>query len=326
VRRDMTSGAVDGTRSLPAGPSPRVSIGLPVRNGERYLEAALDSLLAQTFTDFELVISDNASTDATPSICRAYAARDARIRYSRLETDIGGFPNHNRVVELSVGEYFTWGAHDDLRAPDHLAQCVAVLDQDPGVVLCFSPVQQIDEHGEPLPGRPFLANVVSHDPSERWRELMFGGWVYDPIYGLIRREVLRRTGLLKPYADSDRVLLGELALYGRFHRLEGALFFRRIHAGQSTRAFPSRRARVAWFAPDRAGDIAFPVIRQSMEWFRIITTVPVPWRVRLRGAQAAIRWALDYRHVMRDELRFAARSIAKKALRRSPPPHQHAAP
>jgi len=326
VPRDTTSGAVDGTRSLPAGPSPRVSIGLPVRNGERYLEAALDSLLAQTFTDFELVISDNASTDATPSICRAYAARDARIRYSRLEKDIGGFPNHNRVVELSVGEYFTWGSHDDLRAPDHLAQCVAVLDRDPGVVLCFSRVQEIDERVNPRPGRrEFLANVASSDPNERWWDLVNGDWVYDPIYGVIRRDVLRRTGLLRPYWDSDRVLLAELALHGRFQRLEEALFFRRVHAGQSCRVFPSRRALVAWYAPHRIGDIAFPLLTECRDWFLVIARASIPWRVRLRCTGAAIRWALNHRHEMRYEFTFAARSIAQKALRRSPPSHQSTA-
>jgi glycosyltransferase involved in cell wall biosynthesis len=329
VPPETLSGSAECTRSRPAGRAPRVSIGLPVHNGARYLEAALDSLLAQTFTDFELIISDNASTDETPAICRAYAARDGRIRYSRLNRNTGGLANHNRVVELAVGEYFTWGSHDDLRAPEHLARCVEELDRDPEVVLCFSRVREIDELGAVLPDpreREFLANVDSHDPSTRWREMVSGHWVYDPIYGAIRRDVLGRTDLLRLYADSDRVLLGELALYGRFRRIEEALFFRRIHSGQSTRVFPSRRARVAWYAPDRVGQIAFPLLRQCREWCRVLGRVPLPWPVRLRCVRAVAAWALYWRHVMFGELTFATRVIAQRAVRRWPRLRQQAAP
>ena len=74
---------------------PRVSIGLPVYNGEVYLSGALDTLLGQTFTDLELIISDNASTDRTPEICRSYAARDHRVRYIRHEVNRGVPWNHN---------------------------------------------------------------------------------------------------------------------------------------------------------------------------------------------------------------------------------------
>src|SRR5919112_5909956 len=102
---------------------PRVTIGLPVYNGERFLEQALDGLLAQTFTDFELIISDNASTDRTPEICQAYAARDSRIRYVRQPENIGAGPNHNILVPMARGEYFKWASHDDLYDPDLVAKC-----------------------------------------------------------------------------------------------------------------------------------------------------------------------------------------------------------
>src|SRR5512139_3267591 len=117
---------------------PRVSIGVPVYNGENFLKDALDSLLAQTFKDFEIVIADNVSTDQTEEICRSYAAKDARIRYYRNETNIGAGPNHNRVFELSRGEYFKWVCHDDMCAPEFLERCIEVLDRDPSVVLCHA--------------------------------------------------------------------------------------------------------------------------------------------------------------------------------------------
>ena len=114
---------------------PRVTIGLPVYNGQNYLVETLESLLAQTYTDFELVISDNASTDRTEAICRQYAAGDARIRYYRNDENIGASANYNRAFELGRGEYFKWAAHDDLLAPTYLERCVEVLDANPDVVL-----------------------------------------------------------------------------------------------------------------------------------------------------------------------------------------------
>ena len=313
------SGVLNRRQRLAATASPRVSIGLPVWNGERYLEAALDSLLAQSFGDFELIVSDNASTDETPAICRAYAARDGRIRYSRLDRNIGGSPNHNRVLRLAVGEYFTWASHDDLRAPEHLARCVTLLDREPGVVLCFSRVAEIDEFGAPLPTpscRELLAEVGAHDPWTRWRDLVRAGWVYDPIYGVIRRDVLRRTGLLGPYAGSDRVTLGELALYGRFHCVDEPLFFRRIHPAQSSRLFPSSRARVAWNFPERVEPIVLPVLRLSLEWSLALIRAPLPWSLRARCARVVARWSLGHRRVVVDELDTAARAVAKRAFRR----------
>ena len=107
-----------------SGQSPRVSIGMPVRNGQKYIREAIDSIRAQTFSDWELVICDNASTDNTESIVREYAQRDARIRYHKNERDIGPAGNHNVCFKLARGEYFRWHAHDDLIGADYLARCV----------------------------------------------------------------------------------------------------------------------------------------------------------------------------------------------------------
>src|SRR3954470_23138397 len=108
--------------------TPRVTIGLPVYNGARYLAEAIESVLAQTFTDFELVISDNASTDATAAIALQYAARDPRVRYSRNRENIGSARNFGRAFELATGEFFKWMASDDLISPEFLENCVAALD------------------------------------------------------------------------------------------------------------------------------------------------------------------------------------------------------
>ena len=116
---------------------PRVTIGIAVYNGAKYLDQAIQSVLAQTFTDFELIISDNASTDSTEDVCREYAARDPRVRYTRSARDLGPAENYNRCFRAARGEYFKWHAHDDVCLPTFLERCVATLDAAPGAVLCM---------------------------------------------------------------------------------------------------------------------------------------------------------------------------------------------
>src|SRR6478752_3957116 len=129
--------------------SPLISIGAPVYNGERYLAETLDSLLAQTVEDFELIISDNASTDRTPQICEAYAARDRRVRYVRNAANIGAYGNCNKVIGLSAGRYFKLAMADDVCHPQLLARCLEVMANDPGVVATYAKAQFIDQDGRP---------------------------------------------------------------------------------------------------------------------------------------------------------------------------------
>jgi glycosyltransferase involved in cell wall biosynthesis len=126
---------------------PRVSIGLPVYNGERYLRESIDSILAQTFQNFELVICDNASTDATARICEEYTERDPRVRYFRNARNIGGINNANLTFERSRGELFRWAAHDDVCAPTLLERCVQVLDERADAVGVYPGTINIDEDG-----------------------------------------------------------------------------------------------------------------------------------------------------------------------------------
>ena len=132
---------------LASGQRPRISVGLPVYNGQNFLAAAIESVLAQTYRDFLLVISDNASTDATQRICEEFASRDPRVDYHRAQTNRGIVWNFNEVFRLSRTEYFMWFAHDDALAPQYLERCLEVLDRDPSVVSCFSSCRDIDGTG-----------------------------------------------------------------------------------------------------------------------------------------------------------------------------------
>jgi hypothetical protein len=189
----------------PGSNAPRVSIGLPVYDGERYLRAALDGLLSQTVADFELIIADNASTDDTEAICREYGGGDPRIRYLRTPTNVGSLRNFNLTFGDARGAYFKWAAHDDLLKPEFLARCLEPLERDPTVVLSHSYTRIIDEHGTAIGD---YANDLGHAsdarPSRRFRDVLAEDrWCFE-FYGAVRASALRSTRLLGGHVGADR--------------------------------------------------------------------------------------------------------------------------
>ncbi|MBX3013811.1 MAG: glycosyltransferase [Caldilineaceae bacterium] len=250
---------------------PKVSIGLPVYNGEEFLAKAIESILGQTFTDFELIISDNASTDKTAMICQTYAAQDARIRYYRNATNIGGAKNGNRTFLLSEGQYYRRAAHDDICAPTLLEKCVAVLDQNPEIVLCYTQTINIDQQGQEL-DLVTLSRATSDQVTKRFRDLAFRNDFCEPSYGVMRSDILRQTRPEQDFTGSDRVLLCELAFHGKFHEVAEPLFYKRHHAKN---IYLDWRARMAWFNPELKGKITFPNWLQFLNYLQIIHQGPL---------------------------------------------------
>lgn len=232
---------------------PKVSVGMPVYNGERYLEEALESIMGQSLSDLELVIVDNASTDRTEQICRAYAGKDERIRYFRSRQNYGVVYNFNTAFRLSAGHYFKWAASDDVCGRDYLQHAVQILDQDPSVVLAWAKTVGIDERGErvPLPDEVSDLNsansVFSPDPAVRFRRLMRNIWWVDgPFYGVIRASTLAGTRWLHPnHMSGDQILLAELSLKGRFYEIPHEMFFNRVHGAKTSRLHRTLRDRAA---------------------------------------------------------------------------------
>ncbi|HVW41036.1 MAG TPA: glycosyltransferase [Amycolatopsis sp.] len=210
---------------------PRLTIGLPVYNGENYLAESIDALLAQSYTDFELVISDNASTDGTEKICRDYADSDGRIRYLKQPRNIGAAPNHNFLIDQARGELFKWAAHDDLFAPDLVERCVATLDANPDAVLAHSYMAIIDPDGKTIEEYDYRLATDSPSAPERFHSLLVteGG---DDFYGVIRTDALRRMTPHDSYHNAGRKFIAELSLYGRFLQVPEVMFFRREHPGR----------------------------------------------------------------------------------------------
>lgn len=244
---------------------PRLSIGLPVYNGEQYLSEALDALLGQSYEDFELIISDNASTDGTADICRRYVAQDPRVRYVRQPCNIGAAPNHNFVFRDARGELFKWASHDDLYGRDLLRRCVEALDEHPQVVLAHAWTATIDGAGTLT--EPYDYQLVTNSPRapERFRSMLFapGG---DDFYGVIRADVLRRVAPHGSYHHADRTFVAEIGLHGPFHQVPELLYFRRDHPDRAERANPTKRARCVNLDPRRANRLRHPTVRLLAEY------------------------------------------------------------
>jgi glycosyltransferase involved in cell wall biosynthesis len=219
---------------LTSSAHPVVSFGLPVRNGAPTIGEAIESVLAQTFEDWELVISDNLSTDGTSEICASYAARDERIRHIPSGRDLSIHENFRAAFHNSRGTYFRWHGDDDWLEPEYAERVVATLDESPGSVLCTT-VQRYYFDGQPLPLEdPVLrfGGVESMDPATRVRSLLHlvrkGGLGIDPVYSLVRRDVAARTGLQNSIRDGDFVYSCEMALLGPFVHVPEVLAHRRL--------------------------------------------------------------------------------------------------
>jgi glycosyltransferase involved in cell wall biosynthesis len=286
---------------------PVVSIGLPVYNGENYLKEAIDSILSQTYPDFELIISDNASTDSTEEICKAAANKDSRIRYYRNEKNLGAGWNFNHVFHLARGKYFQWACHDDVWNSTLLERYVDVLDRMSEIVLCYARTTFIDERGGPLRsiiGRPDLQDRSSHRRFRSFLKYHNNPNECNQVLGLFRSSILKKTPLIGSYPASDMILLGEVALYGEFHEIPECLFLRREHSLTSVQAYPGWEDRAAWFNPALKGKIQMPRWRWFYEWLKSVLRSPIGINDRLECMLEVCKWARRNRANMMDELKY----------------------
>jgi hypothetical protein len=249
---------------------PLISIGLPVYNGAEHLRESIESLLAQDIGDFELIISDNASTDDTARICLEYAAGDSRVRYSRNDTNIGGAANYNRVFELSGGEFFMWGSDDDIWDPRFARMCIARLRESPNAAMCTSQAAIISYGGDLEPERRCDGlDTEGMPPAARVHEVFRRLWGAD-IYGVIRPRALAGTRLFLPTFGPDTRLLLELVLIGDIVSVPETLFFNRMPEVQKTAA-----QYIAEVDPRRSGqtgheDVCEPLSYLARELLQVV--------------------------------------------------------
>ena len=286
---------------------PRVSLGMPVYNGEKYLEKTLDSVLAQTYQNFELVITDNGSSDRTQQICEHYAEIDSRVKYHRNPKNIGIAPNFNRAHELCSGEYFKWTDYDDLLAPEFLKRCVEVLDEHPNVACAFPKTRLIDQIGDPIRDFEPPEEACSLQAHIRFRSLILDpDHIVSQASGLMRREQVGQTVMHGSYPCSDEVFLAHLALLGDFYEIPEFLFLYRIHPKQSTKGvLASERARVRFFDTSLEGKVVLIKWLYFRNCIHAINHSPISMYQKILCYLYMVRWLFvpkNFRSISKDFL------------------------
>lgn len=277
--------------------TPRVSIGLPVYNGEQFLAESIASVLGQTYTDFELIISDNGSTDRTEEICRTFAAQDPRVRYYREAKNRGISWNFTRAFELSRGELFKWHAHDDICQPTLVERSVEIFDADPAAALCYPRCAIIDEQGQLVPDDPSnwcppegdsSVDIEPHGLNSSVVSRRYYGVLLETVwclesYGMVRSDVMRKTGKLRGYRAAEKVFLAEVALHGRFREIPEILLLVRRHAQQYT-MLPSDSAQQQSVKP-RRNRLRLPIprhVRPTLGYLALLASAPISHLDRIR--------------------------------------------
>lgn len=325
--------------------APRLSIGVPVYNGARFLRATLDSILAQTFTDFELIICDNASTDATESICREYASRDSRIRYFRNAKNLGPAPNYNLCFTHARGELFKWAAADDLIAPTFLERCIEKLDADPSMVSVYTRTLLIDESGNTLRKYDHDLELDHPSPVVRFARLVFVNHrVHSAheFWGVTRSRVFRQTPMKGSFPSADRILMSWWTLQGKMGRVEEYLFLNREHPQRSQRQLANREFREGsklsrwigggptppypWWDSSKRGKIVFPEWRWVWEYLRAARRTPLPPMQKIGCLLAMAGLYIKFIPRLARDVIIAAELMAYRALHIGAhplPPHHH---
>lgn len=291
--------------------APRVTIGMPVYNGAPTIEASMASLLSQTFGDFELIVSDNASTDATAAVVQAVAARDPRVRYVRQAINIGANGNYSYVAQVARGEYLKWASASDWCAPTFLERCVQALDAYPDAVLA-APRTCLFE-GSPADGADYAHDieVLDDTPSARLVHLNRAIQLNNAFNGLIRLSALRRTRLVEPYQQADMVLMGRLALMGKYLLVDERLFYRRMEPATSTALQDADAVRRHHY-PTPTPRSLFQVWKRHAGWFRAALETPMPAGERRRVLTYLARHLVWDRRALASDLGGAWRYATRR--------------
>lgn len=274
---------------------PYVSIGLPVYNGAKYIGETIETILSQSYDNFELIISDNASSDGTSKICGSYAEKDKRIRYYRNKVNLGAAYNYNNVFKLSKGKYFKWAAHDDLLSNNYIEKCIEIMENNPSTTICHPKTTIIDAVGNNIGNYNDLLDFRSKAPHIRLRNYLFRpAAMWNAIFGLIRSSELNKTPLIGSYLASDQVLLGELILLGKVYQIQDRLFLRREHNQRACLAHPTRRGIAIWFDPQNKTKVVLPgKWRIFYEYLKVIKRIDLEPNIKAKCYMIVLKWASE---------------------------------
>lgn len=292
-----------------SGSAPKISVGMPVYNGELYLEEAIRSVLRQTYEDFVLYISDNASSDKTEQICRDYASQDKRVSYTRNTENIGASENYNRLFRMVSGPYFRWHNADDICAPELHEKCVSMLDATPEAVLCYGKTKLIDHEGRLIERYEDDLDLRQEKASERFIQFYDSVGLTNVIYGLMRTAAVAKTALMgdSSYPAADTNFMAELVLYGKFIEISEPLFYRRMHREASSWD-PEDDGKQGEFWAGKRLEFILPTWKKHMADLKAVRAAPVGKQEKLRLQRYILRSMIQSRQDLLKESWDAIRS------------------
>jgi glycosyltransferase involved in cell wall biosynthesis len=270
---------------------PRLIIALAVYNGENYLSQAIESILNQTFTDFHLMIGDNASTDGTAEICQNYARQDSRIAYQRHSNNIGASANHNFLFQPGDAPYFKWAAHDDILKPDYLEKCIRLLDQNSQLAIAHSLSVEIDENSKQLKTYDCELRLNGVHPHERFRNVLWTNY-FNEVFGVMRTKLIQNTNLYGSYVGADRNFTAAMILQGDVGYVEEYLFLRRHHPEAFTAKLLDDYSRLKWFDPQAKTPTFLASYIKFHQYFSSIMTLPLSTSEKLACLKLLLEWAI----------------------------------
>lgn len=279
---------------------------MPVYNGENFIQEAIDSILCQDFEDFELVISDNCSTDNTQEICRSYSDKDKRVRYILQENNLGAAPNFNYLFEISNSPFFKWAAHDDILEPSYFRKCIEALKNRPNCVLCTSYSKTIDNKGELVRHYDACKTFDQPQPHQRFAELVrFHKHPFYEIFGIIRSSALQGSYLIPYFSGGDGVLLAQLSLRGEFAIIPEYLFLPRRHPDQSQQFTNNKRGYNEWFYAGNSGKVRMPHFEKLAAYFHAIRSSDLDFQTKIKCYSSLIKQTCTTWRPIRGDLRRA---------------------
>ena len=299
--------------------APLVSVGLPVYNGAEHLAKALDALVDQDLEDFEVIVCDNASTDATAEIARGYAARDGRIQYHRNEHNLGLAGNFNKAFQLSSGRYFKWWAHDDWHPRNLLSRTTEVLEADPSAVLCATGVAIMDDDGEVFEEWRPEVDLLTPAPHVRLHRLLWTLGETHPLFSVMRSQALARTPQYRPFVGGDRVLLAQLILMGGFAGVPDLLhYYRQARMRPGARKDPNKPSQAEILDPANKGKLPSRTWRLCYEHLLLVSRARLApqHKLWLMGDVLA-RFGLRDSRLLAAEAYHSGRILASRAVSRA---------
>lgn len=270
---------------------PNISIGMPVFNGENTITHAIDSLLSQTFDDYELIISDNDSNDNTEKICREYASKDQRIRYIRQPSNIGAAANFKFVFDQAQAEFFMWAACDDMRSPDYLSLNYDFLCRNKDYVASTSPARFADgEFDEIRMGDASLEGEVH----QRFIKFFVKTHANSRFYSLMRRDAISKCGfIIESYYAADWSFVLQLASLGKFNKLnEGWVIIGRGGVSSGKNAFRLFRSSLV--------EYLFPLAKFTLFVRKKIKNFPIKEKISIYIVLLKLNTEASIKNILRE--------------------------